>query len=484
MEDDNDILAVIKQINRLRKKAKFKRAKKKLIEELLLEEKYKEEDFYSEVLYEAYLRNKDEIERELMQKYFDFDLNQMEELNRQAQEQVQNEEIKQKLEELGITDEKEQQEIAEKFKEEQQNDQSQDKNSDKSLNEKIIYAAAYKRTKDFGEQVEKQKEEQIKDKRLALTPDEGAKDIADAKVLEKLDKKYKETTGKELSKNTKIKALEDDFEHRKDYLEAAVLSGFLYENRQRQDKEYLATLAERRSQRAIVDKDVKIDAYQKDKEQQEYNIVKRDKSQKDYIEDLETQKDLEKKTKDAGIEKYSVVSEKANISGNKESRNISDSKQVEEFKSQVTKNEDEKLKTDEQVDINAKKLEEKGDYETLSKLEEERKQNAEVHANIGRENIDGKQYKSNISDTANTIHENKEENLESRMNMQDEFRAELMKNVASEDEKIENEVNSNNTKRAIDDLNKEKYQKAQEDKYESERVLRQNRKTNKPGNNF
>ena len=68
MEDDNDILAVIKQINRLRKKAKFKRAKKKLIEELLLEEKYKEEDFYSEVLYEAYLRNKDEIERELMQK--------------------------------------------------------------------------------------------------------------------------------------------------------------------------------------------------------------------------------------------------------------------------------------------------------------------------------------------------------------------------------------------------------------------------------
>ena len=68
--------------------------------------------------------------------------------------------------------------------------------------------------------------------------------------------------------------------------------------------------------------------------------------------------------------------------------------------------------------------------------------------------------------------------------MQDEFRAELMKNVASEDEKIENEVNSNNTKRAIDDLNKEKYQKAQEDKYESERVLRQNRKTNKPGNNF
>ena len=39
-----------------------------------------------------------------MQKYFDFDLNQMEELNRQAQERVQNEEIKQKLEELGITD--------------------------------------------------------------------------------------------------------------------------------------------------------------------------------------------------------------------------------------------------------------------------------------------------------------------------------------------------------------------------------------------
>ena len=66
MEDDNDLLVIIKRIRMFRKKAKFKRAKKKIIEELLLEEKYKEEDFYSEVLYEAYLRNKENIERELI----------------------------------------------------------------------------------------------------------------------------------------------------------------------------------------------------------------------------------------------------------------------------------------------------------------------------------------------------------------------------------------------------------------------------------
>ena len=480
MEDDNDLLVIIKRIRMFRKKAKFKRAKKKIIEELLLEEKYKEEDFYSEVLYEAYLRNKENIERELMRKYFDFDLNQMEELNRQAQEQNQDEEMKQKLNELGITDEKEQQEITDEIKEEQQNEQSKGKASVTSLDEKIIYAAAYKRTKEFGEQVEKQKIDQIKDKRLTLTPEEGAKDIADAITLEKLDRKYKETTGKELSQNTKIKELEDNMKFRKDSLETAVLSGFLYENRQRADKEYLSTLAERRSQKAIVDKDVKLDAYQKDKEQQEYNIVKKDKSQQDYIEELDIQKDLEEKTKAAGIEKYSVVSEKSSISGEKDSKNISETEQVEEFKKNVDKNETEKEKTDEQLNLDAKKFQDKGDYSTLSKLEEERKQNIEVHANIDRENVDGKQYKSDFEDTAETINKNKNENLERNVDMHQEFISELKKYVVSDEEKNTDKKEIDNTQRAIDKYYDEKYQKAQEDMFESERVLKETRKNNKP----
>lgn len=473
MEDDNDLLAVIKQINRLRKKAKFKRAKKKLIEELLLEEKYKEEDFYSEVLYESYLRNKDEIERELMQKYFDFDLNQMEELNRQAQEQVQNEEIKQKLEELGITDEKEQQEIAEKFKEEQQNDQSQEKNSDKSLNEKIIYAAAYKRTKDFGEQVEKQKEEQIKDKEIGISYEDGVKDIVDLKLLESLEKKYKKETGKDFSANKKVSELKDEFKDRTLSLQKQTMQLFEKDEYKRNKLEKKLQYEQNEYEKAIRNKNVNVRAYKEAYESKAYELASVENGINEQNEKILTEKKVEKEFDKNNFKDNVVIQNEGNKN---ENNRISDAEEVKKFEDNIKDTNKINENMDEKSNLYAKELREKREIDVLYDYESERKKASEVSTNLNDGKIDGVKYKSNIADVKKTINKNDIEHKKEVDALNSDFMNELKEQVRPMDERANDIVNEKNAE--------EKEEKIEEINERTERVLRQNRKTNKPGNNF
>ena len=189
-------------------KTKFSFFKKQITDETF--NNLKTEMLNSEFAKE-YSAHEEEIKKDLMKKYFKFDYRQMQLLLNGVEKQQLMNEINEVSNDMGINTSKEKDEIAEEYIEDQA--KGNNANHKESMKEKVLLAAARKRTKEYAGKVASQKEGHIMDKTIAFSKEEAMKDVADAKVLENISRQYKKIAKKDISKNKEIKREEKKMEN-------------------------------------------------------------------------------------------------------------------------------------------------------------------------------------------------------------------------------------------------------------------------------
>lgn len=466
------------------KQIRFMMTKKSVINDIFNDSKYfKDSDPQKENIWRTY-KNKDEIDKELIKKYFKFDQNQMNMLLDEAKKQELNSEVKDTLKEMGETNSKEVDKVTEKVQEDEKKDPNKNNiDKKKELKGKIIEAAVYNRAKKYQRDVLKQKSRQIEEKDLGIKEADALKDIREEQVYVRMYSKYKKYTGKNLSDNKSIKELQKKFTIKEENLQKGA------ENRENQAMRDSLNLRRMKAEKfkayieAIEKNDPKVDQYKKEYEDACFDIVQNDSKGKEikYDEQLEKQKKLEEIAKKKGVSKISAVSNRTiNYKGNKEDR-ISDSATVETFKKEQEKNNRREDIVQDKLDSSARELDKNEQYEELEILRAEEKKNAEVESNIRGAKINRVQNKDTYHDTRNTIERNDEEYREEKKENLSEFMSELRSNVRDPHESAKDILKEND--RVVQNYQRNTRNEARRDNMDAQRTMRKNKKYGNPNNN-
>ena len=469
-------------------KTKFSFFKKQITDETF--NNLKTEMLNSEFAKE-YSAHEEEIKKDLMKKYFKFDYRQMQLLLNGVEKQQLMNEINEVSNDMGINTSKEKDEIAEEYIEDQA--KGNNANHKESMKEKVLLAAARKRTKEYAGKVASQKEGHIMDKTIAFSKEEAMKDVADAKVLENISRQYKKIAKKDISKNKEIKREEKKMENEVNGLQKGEDVRLQHELRMREKIEKELQEEKRKLSEAIKNNDPKAKMYKERVENLEDDLVKLKKGQTDYAKEMEQQKENEELADKEKIEKYSPFTDKSNLN-KKEHNKLSESKTADEIKKDREKNEKQQEITHDKDDSYRRKLKREGDYKTLNELEENAELGDNVQAHIDDSKVNGQRYDRKYSQVEKRRDEvekenNKEENKieksyfskENKSN--DDFFNDLhsgvndinsnAENIVKAEEKYDREKDKNSQNRD------ESYKKvAEQNKYDANRVRKASKKNN------
>ncbi len=462
---------------------RFTMTKKSVVNEIFNDSKYfKDNNLQKENIWKAY-KNKDEVDKDLIKKYFKFDQNQMNILLDEAKKQQLNSEVKDTLKEMGETNSKEVDKVTEKVQEDEKKDPTKNNiDKKKELKGKIIEAAAYNRAKGYQKEVLRQKSRQIEGKDLGLKEDDALKDMREEQVYVRMYSKYKKYTGKNLSDNKSIKNLQKKFTIREENLQKGA------ENRENQAMRDALDLRRRKAEKfeayieAIEKNDPKVAQYKKEYEDACYDLVQNDPKGKEnkYEEQLKLQEKLEQKAKQKGVSKISAVNRTIDYRNEREDK-ISESKLVESFEKDQRKNNKKEDIVQDKLDSNAQKLDKNEQYDELEILRAEEKKNAEVESNVKGTKVNGVQYKDNYHDTRKTIQRNDEEYKEEKKENINEFMSELRSNVRDPHESAKDILKEND--RVVQNYQKNTRNEARKDNIDAQRTMRKNKKYGNPNNN-
>lgn len=445
----------------------------------------------------AYSSHEESIKKELMEKYFRYDYRQMQLLLNDVEKQQLNAEVNETLDKMGIKDKEEKEEVTNDLIEEKAS--GKEANSKQTMKEKILLAAAKKRTKEFGRKIIDQKEGHIEDKTIAFSEEEAVKDIADAKVLEQIQRQYKKLTKKDLSQNKEIKKEEKKIENKTNYIQKGEEVRVTRDIRAREQIEKELQIEKRKLNEAIAKKSPKQEFYKQNVKKLEEKLVSLEKGQIDYNGEIKEQENIEDMAKKEKLERYDFTKDESALDGKKH-KNISENSVADEVRKDDEKNQNAQEITQDNQRYLENKLIKDEEYDTVNDLEQIAEEDASFQGNINEIKIDGQKYERTYSnwqknqnkiDKENQKQERKIENgystnMENEMKEQSkkidddrgnsDFINDLRSGVNSAEESAKNEENREEINKERD---KDYIQEANQNRNDAERL----RKKAKKGNN-
>ncbi len=384
----------------------------------------------------AYSSHEESIKKELMEKYFRYDYRQMQLLLNDVEKQQLNAEVNETLDKMGIKSKEEKEEVTNDLIEEKAS--GKEANSKQTMKEKILLAAAKKRTKEFGRKIIDQKEGHIEDKTIAFSEEEAVKDIADAKVLEQIQRQYKKLTKKDLSQNKEIKKEEKKIENKTNYIQKGEEVRVTRDIRAREQIEKELQIEKRKLNEAIAKNSPEQELYKHNVKKLEDRLISLEKGQVDYNKDINKQEEIEKMADKEKLEKYNFTKDESALDG-KSHHDISETSTADEIRRDDEKNMKAQEITQDKQKYIEKELIKDENYDTLNDLEQTAERDAGFQEHNNEVKYNGQEHKRTYSDWQKTKNKINKDNYKQEEKIENEHNTNIENEMQEQSQRIEND---------------------------------------------